>query len=120
MARNEQLRRNMVSDVAHELRTPLTNIRGHLEAVVDGVLPANDETMESILEEAQPAWAAWWTTCSSWRWPRRASCVWSGSRKTSSDMVARAAAAAAAAVRRARACGSVGRAGRLADGRRGC
>ncbi|MBV9789691.1 MAG: HAMP domain-containing protein, partial [Chloroflexi bacterium] len=26
----EQLRRNMVSDVAHELRTPLTNIRGYL------------------------------------------------------------------------------------------
>ncbi|MHB1132307.1 MAG: sensor histidine kinase [Chloroflexota bacterium] len=52
MAHNEELRRCMVSDVAHELRTPLTNIRGHLEAVADGVLPPDRETIDSILEEA--------------------------------------------------------------------
>ena len=39
LARQEQLRRNMVSDVAHELRTPLTNLRGYLEAAQDGVMP---------------------------------------------------------------------------------
>jgi HAMP domain-containing protein len=32
IARQETLRRNLVSDVAHELRTPLTSIRGPLEA----------------------------------------------------------------------------------------
>ena len=37
LARTEQLRRAMVTDVAHELRTPLTNLRGYLEAVRDGV-----------------------------------------------------------------------------------
>jgi methyl-accepting chemotaxis protein len=37
LARLEQLRRNMVSDIAHELRTPLSNVRGYLEALQDGV-----------------------------------------------------------------------------------
>ena len=41
-------RRNMVADVAHELRTPLSNIRGYVEAVRDGVLEADAETIESI------------------------------------------------------------------------
>jgi signal transduction histidine kinase len=52
VASNEQLRRHMVSDVAHELRTPLTNIRGHLEALCDGVLAPDRETFDSLLEEA--------------------------------------------------------------------
>ena len=38
LAQQEQLRRNMVTDVAHELRTPLTNLRGYLEAARDGLL----------------------------------------------------------------------------------
>jgi signal transduction histidine kinase len=53
MARNEQLRRHMVSDVAHELRTPLTNIRGYLEGMRDGVLEADPETLDSVHEEAE-------------------------------------------------------------------
>ena len=44
----ERQRRNMVADVAHELRTPLSNIRGYVEAVRDGVLEADAETIESI------------------------------------------------------------------------
>jgi methyl-accepting chemotaxis protein len=36
LARLEELRRNMVTDVAHELRTPLSNIRGYLEAIQGG------------------------------------------------------------------------------------
>ena len=52
LARTEQLRRRMVSDVAHELRTPLTNIRGHLEAVRDGVLAPSPELVGSLYEEA--------------------------------------------------------------------
>ena len=47
----ERQRRNMVADVAHELRTPLTNIRGYVEAVRDGVLDADETTMENIHQQ---------------------------------------------------------------------
>jgi len=52
LARLEDLRRNMVSDVAHELRTPLSNIRGYLEAVRDGVMEPKPEIIDSLYEEA--------------------------------------------------------------------
>jgi len=52
LARTEQLRRAMVTDVAHELRTPLTNLRGYLEAVRDGVTEPRREVIESLYEEA--------------------------------------------------------------------
>ena len=47
----EQLRKNMVVDVAHELRTPLTNIRGYLEALSDGVIPHSTSLFQSLHEE---------------------------------------------------------------------
>jgi signal transduction histidine kinase len=47
----EQLRQNMVSDIAHELRTPLTTIRGFLEAIQDGIVEPNDETLATIHQE---------------------------------------------------------------------
>lgn len=50
--RHESLRRNMVTDIAHELRTPLTNIRGYLEAIQDGVLEANIDTVNMLHDEA--------------------------------------------------------------------
>jgi len=52
LTRNEQLRKNMVTDVAHELRTPLSNIKGYLEALMDGVLVPDTRTLESVHEEA--------------------------------------------------------------------
>jgi signal transduction histidine kinase len=52
LARNEELRKNMVTDVAHELRTPLSNIRGYLEAMLDGVLAPDEKTLDSTYEEA--------------------------------------------------------------------
>ncbi|PWI15820.1 two-component sensor histidine kinase [Streptomyces sp. Act143] len=48
----EQLRRALVSDVAHELRAPVSNVRGWLEAVEDGVVPADESLVSSLLEEA--------------------------------------------------------------------
>jgi signal transduction histidine kinase len=42
----------MVADVAHELRTPLSNIRGYLEAVRDGVIKPDVDTVRSLDEEA--------------------------------------------------------------------
>jgi two-component system sensor histidine kinase BaeS len=47
----EQLRKTMVLDVAHELRTPLTNMKGYLEALLDGVLAPSRENLESLQEE---------------------------------------------------------------------
>ena len=41
LARAEEARRHQTADIAHELRTPLTVIQGTLEAMVDGVYPAN-------------------------------------------------------------------------------
>ncbi|MEM7115817.1 MAG: ATP-binding protein [Chloroflexota bacterium] len=52
LQQQEQLRRNMVSDIAHELRTPLSNIRGYLEAVQDGVLEPDTDTINSLHEES--------------------------------------------------------------------
>jgi signal transduction histidine kinase len=52
LARQEQLRRNMVSDVAHELRTPLTNIRGYLEAAKDGLVQPDTALVDNLYEEA--------------------------------------------------------------------
>ncbi|MFB0537222.1 MAG: sensor histidine kinase, partial [Anaerolineae bacterium] len=52
LARLEELRRNMVTDVAHELRTPLSNIRGYLEALQDGVVEPERHIIGSLYEEA--------------------------------------------------------------------
>ena len=49
----EMRRRALVADVAHELRTPLSNIQGYLEAVKDGVLEANEETIDTIYRQAR-------------------------------------------------------------------
>ena len=47
----ERQRRNMVADAAHELRTPLSNIRGYVEAVRDGVLESDPETLATIHQQ---------------------------------------------------------------------
>jgi two-component system sensor histidine kinase BaeS len=47
----EQLRKNMVADIAHELRTPLTNLRGYVEALNDAVLPPSSETFQMLEQE---------------------------------------------------------------------
>ena len=51
LARTEEVRRNMVADLAHELRTPLTNIRGYVEGISDGVISPSTETLESMQVE---------------------------------------------------------------------
>jgi signal transduction histidine kinase len=51
LQRVEKLRKDLVADVAHELRTPLTNMRGYLEALQDGVLPATPQQIASLHEE---------------------------------------------------------------------
>lgn len=49
----DQRRRDMLGDVTHELRTPLTVIQGEVEGMLDGVYPADEARLKSILEETQ-------------------------------------------------------------------
>jgi signal transduction histidine kinase len=49
----DQQRRNMLADVSHELRTPITVIQGNLEGILDGLYPADEARLKSILEETQ-------------------------------------------------------------------
>src|SRR5581483_1789799 len=48
----ELMRRRLIGDVSHELRTPLTAIKGSMEGLMDGVLPATHETYQQIHDEA--------------------------------------------------------------------
>src|SRR6266545_3072655 len=50
---NDQERRNMLADVSHELRTPITVIQGNVEGILDGLYPADEARLKSILEETQ-------------------------------------------------------------------
>ena len=49
----DQQRRNMLADVSHELRTPITVIQGNVEGILDGMYPADETRLKSILEETQ-------------------------------------------------------------------
>ena len=51
LARSDELRRNLVSDLAHELRTPVTNIRGYIEGMADGLIEVGGETLDSMQDE---------------------------------------------------------------------
>jgi two-component system sensor histidine kinase BaeS len=48
----ESMRRRLIGDVSHELRTPVTAIKGSMEGLMDGVLPATEETFQQIHAEA--------------------------------------------------------------------
>jgi two-component system, OmpR family, sensor kinase len=49
----EQLRRNLLADVAHELRTPLTVIQGNLRALLDGVYALERAEIATIYDETR-------------------------------------------------------------------
>jgi len=51
LARNEELRRNMVADAAHELRNPLATLRGNLELLQDGKINYDKDAIGSLLED---------------------------------------------------------------------
>jgi two-component system sensor histidine kinase BaeS len=47
----DKSRRRLIADISHELRTPLTVLRGHAEALVDGVRPLGPESMLILRDE---------------------------------------------------------------------
>ncbi|GAA5527838.1 ATP-binding protein [Herpetosiphon gulosus] len=51
--RSEQVRRQMVADIAHELRTPLSVLQIELESIEDGVSKPTPEVISSLGEEVQ-------------------------------------------------------------------
>nr|WP_245200239.1 ATP-binding protein [Herbaspirillum sp. LeCh32-8] len=51
LERNEKLRREFMADVSHELRTPLGILNGQLEALEDGVLQPDEQTIRSLKSE---------------------------------------------------------------------
>lgn len=53
LERTEALRSELIGNVAHELRTPLSSIKGYMEGLIDGVLPAEPETFQQIEREAE-------------------------------------------------------------------
>jgi signal transduction histidine kinase len=51
LSSSEEERRRLLADVSHELRTPLSVVRGELEALLDGVHPADETHLRAILDE---------------------------------------------------------------------
>src|SRR5262249_61448081 len=49
--RQEQLRRDLVADVAHELRTPIAVLQAGHEALLDGVAEPTPEQLTSLRDE---------------------------------------------------------------------
>ncbi|MGI8478620.1 MAG: sensor histidine kinase [Gaiellaceae bacterium] len=48
LAEGEQLKRSFLMSVSHELRTPLTAIRGHVEALREGIVSDPDQVRSSL------------------------------------------------------------------------
>lgn len=53
LQRAENLRRNLMADIAHELRTPLTVMQGNLRAILDGVYPLELREVATLYDETR-------------------------------------------------------------------
>ncbi|MGB7116430.1 MAG: ATP-binding protein [Anaerolineales bacterium] len=53
LEQTELMRHQLIADVTHELRTPLTAVKGSMEGLIDGVLPADEGTFQQIISEAE-------------------------------------------------------------------
>ena len=51
--RDRDLERQLIGDVAHELRTPLMAIQATVEAIQDGVFPADEEHLSTVQSETR-------------------------------------------------------------------
>lgn len=53
LEQGETLRKQLIGDIAHELRTPLSTIKGFMEGLMDGILPASAETYLQVHQETE-------------------------------------------------------------------
>lgn len=53
LSATERERRRLLAEVSHELRTPLTVIQGNVEAMIDGLYPADREHLERVQVETR-------------------------------------------------------------------
>lgn len=51
LARVEQTRTRLLSDLAHEMRTPVATLEGYLEGIQDGVVQSDQETVTVLLHQ---------------------------------------------------------------------
>ncbi len=52
LADTETMRQQLIADVSHELKTPLSSIKGYMEGLQDGIIPATPETFQLVHREA--------------------------------------------------------------------
>ena len=53
LATTEHTRGRLLTDLAHELRTPLASMQATIEAMTDGILPTDQETLATLTEQSQ-------------------------------------------------------------------
>jgi signal transduction histidine kinase len=53
ISRTEHLRRRLLADLAHEWRTPVASIEATVEAIADGVLPADETSWATLIDQTQ-------------------------------------------------------------------
>lgn len=51
LSQQEELRRQLLQDISHELKNPLSVIRGQVEAMLDGLIPKEDNEIKKIEKE---------------------------------------------------------------------
>ncbi|WP_438447222.1 sensor histidine kinase [Gorillibacterium sp. sgz5001074] len=47
----EQLRRDVISDIAHELGTPMTALQGYVKALLDGIVPLDRHYLQTMYDK---------------------------------------------------------------------
>ena len=53
LQKQEEIRKQYAQDISHELRTPLTNLQLYIEAIKDGVIDPDENTMTVLLEDVK-------------------------------------------------------------------
>lgn len=51
LLQQENLRKQLTSNISHELRTPLNIIQNQLEAIIDGIFEPTEERLDGLLQE---------------------------------------------------------------------
>lgn len=49
----EEIRKQYAQDISHDLRTPITNLQLYIEAIKDGVIEADKDTMDILLTDVK-------------------------------------------------------------------